>query len=104
MSSPRVPLSPNLGTFTDSEALRTPSSRVLWRLRYVGAIDESTGHWQLIEPPVPLPCPEVRGGTESSHPLIAFPWVRSKCHLINMTRDTSVTLDGDMYMRVCSSD
>lgn len=49
------PLSPHLRVFHNP---------VLWgclgRLYYTGLTDELIGHWQLIQPPSPLPSPELR--------------------------------------------
>ena len=33
----------------------------LWRLHHIVMIDEVIGQWQLVQPQVPSPCPEIRG-------------------------------------------
>lgn len=70
-----------------------------------------SNHWPLaiIPPPAHLPSSEVSGGTEISNPLIVWllpltisshPWVFSNSHLINVRKDTLITLNTSEIPRV----
>lgn len=51
--------------FPSLEALWSPTLGVFMVVSLQGTIDEIIGHWQLIQPPAPLPFSEIRGWTES---------------------------------------
>lgn len=93
------------------QKLSKPSTLVsLWRLHYIGIINEIIGHWALVHTPTPLPFSAARrralkcqpfkhmvgslGNQQPPPPHPAPPWpeVLSKHPLVNITKDSSVTL------------
>lgn len=71
MPSSGTPLSLKLCAFTNWRFSEPSRFGFLWRLHYISTMNELTGHWQLIQPPAPLPSLVVWGGTESSNSQIA---------------------------------
>lgn len=69
-------LSPQISTYSPTHKLSELCPiAFLWRRHYIRVLNKITGYWTLIHPPA-SPFLEVRGGTESSNPLItgSFSW------------------------------
>ena len=58
MASPSKLLTPGSSAWEFSESC---CFGVVWRLHYIGMIDQIMGHWKLIQPSAPLPYRKVSG-------------------------------------------
>ena len=71
MSSLGLPSPLNLRVFTSLKLSEPCPFGFLWRLHYLGMVDQITSHWQLIQLPAPLSSWGVRVvGTESASALV----------------------------------